>query len=129
MFSPITVRVARFVAVGALTALSFGVTAHAGELSTEVGPAKTVIRYSDLDLSKEADARVLYSRLQRASSHVCNSYSDARDLRMKRLYAACYQDTLARAVEDVGNAAVRAQFAADDEIRVAERDDKALAST
>ena len=129
MFSPITVRVARLVAVGALTALSFGVTAHAGDLSTEVGPAKTVIGFSDLDLSKAADARVLYSRLQRASSHVCDSYSDIRDLRMKQLYAACYQDTLARAVEDVGNAAVKAEFAADDEIRVAEREGKALAST
>lgn len=129
MSSPVTVRVARFVFIGALTALSFGVTAHAGELSTEIGPARTVIKYSDLDLSKEADARVLYSRLQRASSHVCNSYSDIRDLRMKRLYAACYQDTLGRAVEDVGHAAVKAAFSADDQIRVAGRDGKAQAST
>ncbi|MBM0104039.1 UrcA family protein [Steroidobacter sp. S1-65] len=124
MSSPITIRVARFVAVGALAAWSFG--AQAGELSTEQGSAKTVIGFADLDLSKEADARELYSRLQRASSHVCDGYSEVRDLRTKQLYDACYQDTLARAVEDVGHAAVKAAFAADNRIRVAKRDGKGL---
>lgn len=127
MSSPITVRVARLVVVGALAALSFG--AQAGELSTEEGSAKTVIGFSDLDLSKEADARVLYSRLQRASSHVCDGYSEVRDLRTKQLFDACYQDTLARAVEDVGHASVKAAFAADNRIRVAKREGKALART
>ncbi|HEY0684373.1 MAG TPA: UrcA family protein [Steroidobacter sp.] len=129
MSSPVTFRVARFAAIGAFAALSFGVTAQAGELSTEVGPAKTVIQYSDLDLSKEADVRALYSRLQRASARVCNQNSDIRDLRMKRLYSACYQETLERAVESVGHSALTAAFAADDQIRVAGRDDKAQAST
>ena len=126
MSSPITFRVARFVAIAAL---SFGAAAHAGDMSTEVGPARTVIKYSDLDLSKDADVRALYGRLQRASAHVCNQYSDIRDLRMKRLYSACYQETLGRAVESVGHSALSAEFAADDQIRVAGSGVKAQSRT
>ena len=129
MSSPNTFRVARFVVAGALAALSFGVSAQAGEVVTEVGTARTAIRYADLDLAKQADAQALYGRLQRASSQVCDSYKDSRNLGMKPLYDACYQDTLARAVESVGHAAVKAAYAADDGIRVADRGVKAQAST
>lgn len=129
MSSHKTFRVARHVVLGAITALTFGVAAHAGDQTTETGAHQTVIRYSDLDLSRDADVRELYSRLRRASDEVCSQYRNTLDLRTKRLYSACYQDTLARAVESVDHAAVTAMFAADDRVRVAGRGAKARAST
>ncbi len=120
MSTPNPVR-ARLVVIGALTALSVGAVAHADDRVAEVSPPTTVIGYSDLDLSKEADSRELYTRLRRASSRVCDQHSDIRDLRMKRLYVECYQETLARAVSDVDNATVKAAFATDDQIHVAQR--------
>jgi UrcA family protein len=113
-------RIVRYVAV-AMTALSFGAIAQADEAATATTPASKVIRYSDLDLSKDADVRQLYSRLQRASSHVCVQYKDSRDLRVRRIYDACYQESLARAVDSVGHAAVKAVYAADERIRLAGR--------
>lgn len=124
-----TFRIARYAAVSAVVALSFGVAAHAGDAMTQNGAHQTVIHYSDLDLSQDADVRVLYSRLQRGSDEVCGQYRDARDLRTKRQYSACYQDTLARAVDSVDHAAVTAMFAADDRVRVAGRGIKARTST
>ena len=129
MSSHKTLDVARYVALGAITALTFSVAAHAGDATTAAGGLKTVINYTDLDLSQDADVRELYSRLQRTSDKVCDQNRDGRDLRAKRLYNACYQDTLARAVESVGHAAVKAVYAEDDRIRMAGRGVKAQAST
>jgi UrcA family protein len=129
MSSHKTFRVARYVAFSAIATLGFGVAAHAGDAATATGAKETVIRYSDLDLSQDADVRTLYSRLQRASNRVCDLNQDGRDLRAKRLYQACYQDTLGRAVDNVGHAAVKAMYASDDKIRVAGRGVKGQAST
>ena len=78
-----TFRIARCAALTAVAALTFGVAAHAGD-ATEVGANKTVIRYTDLDLSQDADVRVLYTRLQRGAEQVCGQFRNARDLRIKR---------------------------------------------
>lgn len=128
MSSSKPLHVARCVAACAVTALYFGVS-HAGEPTAAADRAQTVISYTDLDLSKEADVRTLYGRLRRASDKVCGEYGDLRNLRMRRLYDACYQDTLARAVDSVGHAAVKALFAADPQIRVAGRSVKTQART
>ncbi|WP_129781241.1 UrcA family protein [Peristeroidobacter soli] len=129
MSSHKTFRVARYVAACAVTALSFGVAAHAGEVSTDVvGPATTTVRYGDLDLSKQADAQKLYGRLQRASDNVCGEYKELRNLQKMKLYNVCYQDALARAVDTVGHAAVKAAYAADDKYRFARRSTKSQAS-
>lgn len=128
MSSHQTFNIARYVALGALTVLTFGVTAHAGEATAQSDEHSTVIRYSDLDLSRADGVRALYSRLQRAAGEVCGEYRDTRDLRMKRLYAACYQDSLARAVERVDHVAVTAMFAADHQFRVASHGAKSPAS-
>lgn len=122
-----TVRVARFVVAFGAAALSFGVaTAHADAI-TDAVPVKTVVDYADLDLSQDADVQALYTRLRKASERVCGDNKDLRNLRMKRLYDACYQDSLARAVDNVGHAAVKAVFAADESIKVAVRTSKTMA--
>lgn len=128
MSSQKTFRVARYVAACAVTALSFGAAAYAGDASTDVAVAREKVSYADLDLSKQADAQALYARLKRASGDVCGDYKVTRDLRTMRLYNACYQDTLARAVDDVDHAAVTAAHAADDRVRVASRSRKSQAS-
>jgi hypothetical protein len=46
-----------------------------------------------------------------------------------KLYDACYQDALARAVDGVGHANVQAAYQADDKIRIATRSTKSRAST
>ena len=123
-----SVRVARFVAFG-IAAVSFAAaTVHAADTNPAT-VAMTTVNYSDLDLSKDADVHALYVRLQNASERVCGSNRDLRDLRMKRLQSTCYQETLARAVDNVGHAAVKAVYAADERIKVAGRVSKAQAAT
>jgi UrcA family protein len=122
-------RVARYVAACAFTALTFGAAAHAGDAPASDDVAKTTVGYTDLDLSKQADAQTLYGRLQRASDRVCVQYKEPRDLRRMKLYNACYQEALARAVDTVGHASVRAVYAADENVRIASRSMKSRAST
>jgi UrcA family protein len=128
MSSHKTFRVARYVAACAFTALAFGAAAHA-ENASHTTVAKATVKYADLDLSKPADAQTLYGRLQRASDRVCIRYKDYRDLDKMKLYNACYQDTLARAVDSVGHATVKAAYAADENVRIASRSMKSRAST
>jgi UrcA family protein len=129
MSSQKTFRAARYVATCALTALAFGAAAHAGEMSTDVlGPATTTVHFGDLDLSKQSDAQALYGRLQRASDNVCGEYKELRNLQRMKVYTACYQDTLARAVDTVGHASVKAAYAADDRVQLASRSKKSQAS-
>ena len=127
MSSHKTFRIARNVALSAVVALTFGVAAHAGDSLDETSAHKTVIGYSDLDLSRNSDVRVLYGRLQRASDEVCNQFRHSPDLRTKRQYNACYQDALSRAVDSVGHASVKAMY--EDHIRMAGRDGKMQASS
>lgn len=129
MSSHNTFRVARHVAMSAIAVLAIGATAHADDATTRVGGHQTVIRMHDLDLSQDADVRKLYSRLRRAADSVCEQIPNDRDLRAKRLYKECYQDTLARAVKSVGNSALTAMHAADDRIRVAGRRNEAEPNT
>ena len=118
-------RVARYLAAFGVAALSCG-AASADQVADQLaqvtmGPTETVVAYSDLDLSNESDVQSLYARLQRASERVCGQDKDLRNLRMKRLQDACYQDSLERAVDAVGHASVKAIFVADERIRLAGR--------
>jgi UrcA family protein len=125
-------RVARYVAAFGVAALSCGAaSAHADPVANQVtmaGSTQTVVAYPDLDLSKESDVRSLYERLQRAAKRVCGQ-EDLRNLHMKRLQNECYQESLGRAVDDVGHASVKAIFVADERIRLASRASKTSART
>jgi UrcA family protein len=48
------------------------------------------VRFADLDLNKQADAVILYQRIQRAAAHVCSDFASPR-LFMQRVYADCQQ--------------------------------------
>lgn len=123
------VRVARFVVAFGVAALSCGAASAQPFAQSDMGTAKAVVNYTDLDLSQEADVRSLYTRLQRASARVCGDYKDLQTLAMKRSYAVCYQESLSRAVDAVNHSAVTAMFAADSRIKVAGRVAKVSANT
>ncbi|WP_129641582.1 UrcA family protein [Peristeroidobacter agariperforans] len=129
MSSQKSFRVARYVAACAFTALAFGAAAHAGDAPGTADAPSTTVDYTDLNLAKQGDAKVLYSRLQRASDRVCVQYKEPRDLRRMKVYNACYRDALARAVDSVGHASVQAVYAADENVRIASRSMKSRAST
>jgi UrcA family protein len=62
------------------------------------GPS-VAVSYQDLDLSRPADARVLYQRLQRAAQSVCSepaSYELARHAAWERCVAVTLKDAVAR---------------------------------
>lgn len=123
------VRVARFVVACGVAALSCGAAlAHPADQNAPEA-AKAVVKYTDLDLSKEADARSLYARLQRASARVCGDFKDLRVLAVKRNYDVCYQESLSRAVDAVNHSTVTAMFAADRRIKMAGRVAKVSANT
>ncbi len=123
------VRVARVVTVLGVAALSFGAATAQASDQGDAAAAKTVVNYTDLNLSKQEDVRSLYARLQRASARVCGDYKDLRSLAMKRAFDACYQESLARAVDEVNHTAVTAMFAADSRIKMAGRVAKVSANT
>jgi UrcA family protein len=84
------------------------------------GAVSTVVNYSDLDLTHSADTARLYARLKYASHKVCNSY-DSRELKMRDLYAACYDKALSSAVAEVDDARLSSLHAAEPRIKVARR--------
>lgn len=123
------VRVARCVVAFGVAALSWGAAMAHPSAQNDAEIAKAVVNYTDLDLSKAADVRSLYERLQRASAQVCGDYKDLRSLAMKRSYDVCYQESLSRAVDEVNHSAVTAMFAADNRVKVAGRVGKVSANT
>ena len=72
---------------------------------------KTTVSYADLNLENEEGVRVLYRRLQRASTKVCGTRSleipgflpillrpgTARETRQ------CYRETLSKVIDEFGN--------------------------
>lgn len=129
MITAKNVRVARYVVAFGVAALSCSAaSAHASQRG-DADANQAVVNYTDLDLSKQADVRTLYARLQRASAQVCGDYTDLRSLAMKRAYNVCYQESLTRAVDAVNHSAVTAMFVADKRIKMAGRVAKVSANT
>jgi len=60
------------------------------------------INYANLDLSRSADAQLLYRRLKQAAATVCGNV-DSRELAAYRVYQRCYQGALDRAVMQVNS--------------------------
>jgi UrcA family protein len=117
------VRITSWAAFGAASVCLFAVNVQAETpKATQVGHLQysTTVSYGDLDLSRDADAKVLYSRLRAAAKSVCGTV-DARNLRMRQAAAECYRQSLANAVSDVGDQNVATLHASDPSIRVASR--------
>ena len=83
-------------------AASAGKPGHAEDTSIKVS-------YEDLNINSEAGARVLYSRLKRASEKACNVEPLSEHGSIERVRAAklCYHEVLSGAVENIDSDALR----------------------
>jgi UrcA family protein len=86
--------------------ITFGalqLSAHAAEQAL---PSQRV-SYADLDISKPAGAKALYSRITAAARHVCavNGYNDLSTVKWVN---TCTDLAIDRAVKDVGSPALSA---------------------
>ena len=79
--------------------LGSGVSATAADAAT-ADPWGVRVAYADLNLSRAADARVLYQRLRGAAARVCNEVP-TYDLVRSAGYRRCFQAALDRAVAEV----------------------------
>jgi UrcA family protein len=67
-----------------------------------------VVKFGDLDLSGADGASALYQRFKHAAREVCKRPDGG--LGDPGVFLHCYHDGLARAVRDLGNARVTAQY-------------------
>jgi UrcA family protein len=73
--------------------------ASAATATTE-GPKQTVVKYSDLDLSRPQDARRLYGRIKYAAREVCDNNASS-DLHLLKIYQTCLRKAVTDAVAQV----------------------------
>jgi UrcA family protein len=73
---------------------------------------QVTVSYRDLDLSRPADARVLYARLRRAAGTVCQPVP-AMELARHLAYEQCYGAALEQAVNQINAPQVMALYRAD----------------
>jgi UrcA family protein len=85
------------VTVAAVLGTASAASAAAGnaQLSNQL-----VVKYDDLDLSSEHDAKILYKRLTSASMQVCSKYA-SRELSRRAKWEGCIDQALTKAVVDV----------------------------
>lgn len=102
-------------AIGIAGISLFAMNVHAEETFPQL-----TINYTDLDLSKQADAKTLYARLRTAARSVCRGL-EGKELRHIRQQRACHAQALADAVASVDHANVTALYRSDGNIRVAQR--------
>jgi UrcA family protein len=100
-----TARAAAFFLGGAIALCALHVTAKAAE---EGFPTRKV-GYADLDISKPAGARVLYSRIVRAAHQVCG-IDQFKNLATEHLVKECTDQAIDKAVNDVGSPALSAML-------------------
>jgi UrcA family protein len=90
----------------ALTAFTFACSLPIAAADPSAPPS-LVVKYDDLDLSTEKDAKTLYARLRMAARQACAAH-DGRDLRRRALWRQCYDDALSGAVVKVNRDTVSA---------------------
>lgn len=115
IYGAVPSRLAAWAAVGAAALCSFSINVNAAEAV----PQRTV-RYADLNPSNMADAKALYSRLERAAKVVCRSL-ESREVERIKLHQDCYETALSNAVLTVDYSTVTALYRSDSSIRVAQR--------
>jgi UrcA family protein len=81
----------------------------AASVALEEAPASRVVKYGDLDLSRDAGVAALYSRIRSAAREVCEPM-DAVIMKMLRVRYDCRQEAVARAVDDVNSPALTSYY-------------------
>lgn len=95
-------------------ALAFGTAAGGTATADQFETFSRTVRFSDLDLAKERDARTLLRRIRSAADYVCSGGLGARDpaAHLDRHYRACFRKATDQAVIDVGNPMVSSLYGA-----------------
>jgi len=75
---------------------------------------QTVLKYSDLDLSRPAGAQVMISRIRRAAETVCGKAPLTRELGERADHNACIATTMNAVVKKVDAPLVTALYGAPD---------------
>lgn len=91
----------------AVSALSLGLTAEHALADEPADTRGMKVSFADLDLSKEAGAKVLYRRIQNAATSVCGRV-DSREIARYRLYRQCYDDAIEAALKEVNSSSLYA---------------------
>ena len=88
-------------AIASLTVGAAGV-AYAQTPTSGADVAKVVVRYADLDLTREEGATVLARRINLAAHAICGSEPRPNDLGGYFRYRACVNNSAEAAVHEVG---------------------------
>jgi UrcA family protein len=94
----------------ALTAC-VGMLSTASAATSDTDTPQVTVRYGDLDLSTQAGAKALYSRISMGARQVCPS-DDSRDLSRFTNARACQRAAIERAVRAVNSPHLAAAYAA-----------------
>lgn len=88
----------------ALCALTFVQSVHAGTHSEGMIRGQSVVRYGDLNLGVELDAKKMLGRIDRAAVTACGGWHPfgLSDGLMQKNFEKCRADAVARAVLDLG---------------------------
>lgn len=85
--------------LGGLATLTLGLATQNAMADDGFIEAKTkTVSYSDLDLSKPAGAKTLYSRIKRAARNVCSPFESAT---YRKQWRECMDYAISNAVADV----------------------------
>ena len=85
----------------ALVALTLSFGAPAALASPSVAVASVEVDYSDLDLDREAGARTLLARIERAAGRVCGKRPTSVRFGAMERHTACRMSAIETAVRDV----------------------------
>jgi UrcA family protein len=88
---------------------SFNAVAAAEQWGAE--PAKQIVRFADLDLTRSAGVAVLYARIRSAAREVCEPVGD-RALQAILSTHRCVDEAIARAVSEVNAPRLTSYYAA-----------------
>lgn len=95
--------------VGGLATLSLSLAAQNAVADTGFDDVKTAtVSFGDLDLSKAAGAKTLYSRIKRAARTVCGPYDS---IQMRRAWRQCLDTAISNAVADINQPTLAALHA------------------
>lgn len=95
--------------IASIVFVALGAPAIASAMDEHQLAGKSVkVDYTDLNVQKEAGAKVLYRRLQQASREVCGvqSLKNAGSVRILSEMQNCYRDSLTTAVAKVDSKAL-----------------------
>ena len=98
--------------------------AAAAPAAAEVGSIETnatVVRHSDLDLSRQADAELMVVRIVRAARSVCGERKLTRELADRAEFNACFRATVTSTVARLNAPLVTARFAPSEWTHIATR--------